>query len=109
MTTDVITEEVIRARIDGIMREMQAAVMRTGFSTIIRESHDFSAGITDKKLIQKAENMLKDADCVIANHSDAMGAKKSKIAIVEKKNVEWIEGSKNILSRKILEKISTEI
>ncbi|MCH2532407.1 MAG: hydantoinase B/oxoprolinase family protein [Dehalococcoidia bacterium] len=49
MTTDVITEEVIRARIDGIMREMQAAVMRTGFSTIIRESHDFSAGITDKK------------------------------------------------------------
>lgn len=27
---------------------MQAAVMRTGFSTIIRESHDFSAGITDR-------------------------------------------------------------
>ena len=26
---------------------MQAAVLRTGFSTIIRESHDFSAGITD--------------------------------------------------------------
>ena len=62
----------------------------------------------DKELIQKAENLLKDADCVIANHSDAMGAKKSKIAIVEKKNVEWLEGSKNILSRKILEKISTE-
>ena len=40
MTTDVITEEVIRARIDGIMREMQAAVMRTGFSTIIRECNN---------------------------------------------------------------------
>ena len=46
-TTDVITQEVIRARLDGIVREMQAAVLRTGFSTIIRESHDFSAGITD--------------------------------------------------------------
>ena len=48
MSADVITQEVIRARVDGIMREMQAAVMRTGFSTIIRESHDFSAGITDR-------------------------------------------------------------
>ena len=45
---DVITQEVIRARLDGIVREMQAAVLRTGFSTIIRESHDFSAGITDR-------------------------------------------------------------
>ena len=47
-TTDVISQEVIRARLDGIVREMQAAVLRTGFSTIIRESHDFSAGITDR-------------------------------------------------------------
>ena len=47
-TVDVITQEVIRARLDGIVREMQAAVLRTGFSTIIRESHDFSAGITDR-------------------------------------------------------------
>ena len=48
MSTDVITQEVIRARLDGIVREMQAAVLRTGYSTIIRESHDFSAGITDR-------------------------------------------------------------
>ena len=47
--TDVITQEVIRARLDGIVREMQAAVLRTGYSTIIRESHDFSAGITDRE------------------------------------------------------------
>ncbi len=47
--TDVISQEVIRARLDGIVREMQAAVLRTGFSTIIRESHDFSAGITDRE------------------------------------------------------------
>ena len=49
MPTDVITQEVIRARLDGIVREMQAAVLRTGYSTIIRESHDFSAGITDRE------------------------------------------------------------
>ena len=49
MSTDVITQEVIRARLDGIVREMQAAVLRTGYSTIIRESHDFSAGITDRE------------------------------------------------------------
>ncbi|MYF65150.1 MAG: hydantoinase B/oxoprolinase family protein, partial [Chloroflexi bacterium] len=49
MATDVITQEVIRARLDGIVREMQAAVLRTGYSTIIRESHDFSAGITDRE------------------------------------------------------------
>ena len=47
-TVDVITQEVIRARLDGIVREMQAAVLRTGFSTIIRETHDFSAGIADR-------------------------------------------------------------
>lgn len=47
--SDVITEQVIRARLDGIVREMQAAVLRTGYSTIIRESHDFSAGITDRE------------------------------------------------------------
>ena len=46
---DVITQEVIRARLDGIVREMQAAVLRTGYSTIIRESHDFSAGVTDRE------------------------------------------------------------
>lgn len=47
MDVDVITQEVIRARLDGIVREMQAAVLRTGYSTIIRESHDFSAAILD--------------------------------------------------------------
>ena len=45
---DVITQQVIRARMDGIVRELQASVVRTGFSTIIRESHDFSAAIMDR-------------------------------------------------------------
>ena len=48
-SVDIITQEIIRARLDGIVREMQAAVLRTGFSTIIRESHDFSAGIVDRE------------------------------------------------------------
>lgn len=47
MAVDLITYEVIRARLDGIVREMEAAVLRTGYSTIVRESHDFSCGITD--------------------------------------------------------------
>ena len=46
---DVITQEVIQARLDGIVREMEVAVLRTGFSTIIRESHDFSCGILDRQ------------------------------------------------------------
>jgi N-methylhydantoinase B len=45
---DVITQEVIRARLDGIVREMQGAVLRTGYSTIIRESYDFSCAILDR-------------------------------------------------------------
>jgi len=90
--TDVITQEVIRARLDGIVREMQAAVLRTGFSTIIRESHDFSAGITDREgnvvgqysplpphlgaypecvagvLKYYDESEMEDGDCFLINH-----------------------------------------
>ena len=44
---DVITFEVMSARLDGIVREMENAVFRTGFSTIVRESHDFSCGLMD--------------------------------------------------------------
>ena len=44
---DVITFEVMSARLDGIVREMENAVFRTGFSTIVRESHDFSCGLLD--------------------------------------------------------------
>ena len=44
---DVIAFEVMSARLDGIVREMENAVFRTGFSTIVRESHDFSCAILD--------------------------------------------------------------
>ena len=46
-TVDPITFQVLRARLDGIVREMEKAVFRTGYSTIVRESHDFSCGVLD--------------------------------------------------------------
>ena len=63
----------------------------------------------DKELLAKAETLLKNADCVIANHSEAMGSKKSKVAVVDKKNTEWISGNKKDISRKILEKVASEM
>ncbi|MFQ5540078.1 MAG: hydantoinase B/oxoprolinase family protein [Candidatus Binatia bacterium] len=46
---DPITLQVIRARLDGIVQEMQNSLFRTGFSTIIRESHDASCGILNRQ------------------------------------------------------------
>jgi phosphopantothenoylcysteine decarboxylase/phosphopantothenate--cysteine ligase len=65
--------------------------------------------ISDKELLAKAKTLLKNADCVIANHSDAMGSKKSKVVVVDKKNTEWISGNKKYISTKILEKVASEI
>ena len=65
--------------------------------------------IKNDELIKKAEGLLKHSDCVIANFSDAMGSKESKVAIVDKKKTEWIEGTKIELSKKILEKIASEL
>jgi N-methylhydantoinase B len=42
---DPVTLEVIDNRIDEIVREMQHVMFRTGYSTIIRDSKDGSAGI----------------------------------------------------------------
>src|SRR5919202_5189060 len=46
-TADPILQEVIYARLLGIVQEMQNALFRTGFSTIIRESQDASCALTD--------------------------------------------------------------
>src|SRR5215475_15041509 len=45
MTVDPITLQVIRARLAGIVQEMQNSLFRTGYSTIIRESQDASCAI----------------------------------------------------------------
>ena len=46
---DPITFEVVRSQLDGIVREMQIAMYRTGYSTLIRETHDMSCGIVDRE------------------------------------------------------------
>ena len=53
--------------------------------------------------------MLKNANCVIANHSKSMGSDRSKVAIIDKKNIEWISGSKVEISNKILNRIASEL
>lgn len=46
---DPITIQVIRAALDGIVQEMQTSLFRTGFSTIIRESHDASCALLNTR------------------------------------------------------------
>jgi len=65
--------------------------------------------ISDSELIKKAEALLKNSDCVIANYSDAMGSKDSKVVIVDKENSVRVTGSKRDISKRILEKIASEI
>lgn len=42
---DSITEEILSASLAGVVKQMQEALFRTGFSTIIRESHDASCAV----------------------------------------------------------------
>jgi len=42
---DSITEEILNSSLAGVVKQMQEALFRTGFSTIIRESHDASCAI----------------------------------------------------------------
>ena len=67
------------------------------------------ARISEKELLAKAGVLLKSANCVIANNSKSMGSEKSKVAIVDKKNTEWISDSKVEISKKILDKIASEL
>jgi N-methylhydantoinase B len=46
---DPITLQVIRARLAGIVQEMQNSLFRTGFSTIIRESQDASCALLNRR------------------------------------------------------------
>lgn len=46
---DPITLEVVNNKLNGIVQEMQNLIFRTGYSTIIRESKDASAAITDRE------------------------------------------------------------
>ena len=44
---DPITFQVISSRLDGIVQEMNDSIFRTGYSTIVRETHDASCMILD--------------------------------------------------------------
>jgi N-methylhydantoinase B len=44
---DPVTYQVILSRLDGIVQEMQYCIYRTGYSTIIRETHDASCLLMD--------------------------------------------------------------
>ena len=46
---DPITYEIVRSQLDGIVQEMQIAIYRTGYSTLIRETHDMSCGLVDRE------------------------------------------------------------
>jgi N-methylhydantoinase B len=46
---DPVTLQVVAASVSGIVREMQNSLFRTGFSTIIRESHDASCALLDAR------------------------------------------------------------
>ncbi|MFP5336733.1 MAG: hydantoinase B/oxoprolinase family protein [Actinomycetes bacterium] len=49
MTVDPVTFQVLRARLSGVVQEMQFSLFRTGFSTIIRESQDASCALLDAR------------------------------------------------------------
>ena len=49
MNVDPITVELLRNRIASLMQEMDYHFYRSGYSTIVRESRDFSCVIVDPK------------------------------------------------------------
>src|SRR5829696_5533813 len=48
-TIDPITLEVLWNRLLSVTSEQQAALMRTAFSTIVRESQDLACGVFDTR------------------------------------------------------------
>ena len=49
MTIDPITLEVLWNRLIAVVNEQAAALMRTSFTTVVRESGDLSAGVFDRR------------------------------------------------------------
>lgn len=88
---DPITVQILRSRISSLMEEMDYRFYRSGYSTIVRESRDFSCVVTDRHgrlavappmffhgpvyfhLIQRileiyGEDGLADGDTLVCNH-----------------------------------------
>ena len=49
MSLDPITLEVLWNRLLSVANEQQVALMRTAFSTIVRESQDLACGVFDTR------------------------------------------------------------
>ena len=57
---DAVTLEVLWTRLISMVNEAAAALVRTSFSTVVRESHDFSCVLTDERghsLVQATESI----------------------------------------------------
>lgn len=65
--------------------------------------------LKDSELLEKGKSLLKNADLVIANHSEVLGNEKTKIAIITKKDNIWIEDTKVNASKLILKEIAKKI
>ena len=49
MTLDSITLEILWNRLLSVANEQQVALMRTAFSTVVRESQDLACGVFDTR------------------------------------------------------------
>jgi len=67
------------------------------------------SNVKDNELLKKGKSLLKNADMVIANHSEVLGNEKTKIAIITKKDNTWIEDTKANASKLILKEIAEKI
>src|SRR3954452_16186274 len=66
-TLDSITLEVLWNRLLSVCSEQQAALMRTAFSTIVRESQDLACGVFDVR-----GNMVAQSETGTPGHINAM-------------------------------------
>jgi N-methylhydantoinase B len=66
-TIDPITLEVLWNRVLSVTNEQQAALMRTAFSTIVRESQDLACGVFDVR-----GNMVAQSETGTPGHINAM-------------------------------------
>src|SRR5919112_6718488 len=64
---DPVTLEVLWNRLLSVASEQQAALMRTAFSTVVRESQDLACGVFDTR-----GNMLAQSETGTPGHINAM-------------------------------------
>ena len=56
-TLDPVTLEVLWNRLLSVANEQQAALMRTAFSTVVRESQDLACGVFDTRGQMMAQSL----------------------------------------------------